>query len=120
MSDAKRTLLYYNPGCSKSRAALEILHDHGIEPQLIDYLKIPPSPEDLEQLLDMLGMQPRDLMRKHEKEYNEAGLDDPSLSREALIDAFRQYPRLLERPILVIGERAVIGRPPEKILEFIP
>jgi arsenate reductase len=111
--------LYHNPRCSKSRATLEMLKNAGNEPQLVEYLKQPPTAETLAGILDMLGMEPRDLMRKQEKEYREAGLDNPDLSRDELIAAMVEYPRLIERPIVISNGRAVIGRPPEKVLEIL-
>jgi arsenate reductase len=111
--------IYHNPRCSKSRATLELLKSGGKEPQLVEYLKEPPTAETLAGILDMLGMEPRDLMRKKEKEYREAGLDNPDLGREELIAAMVEHPRLIERPIVVANGRAAIGRPPEKVLEIL-
>ena len=111
--------MYHNPRCSKSRATLELLKNSGNEPQLVEYLKEPPTAETLAGILDMLGMEPRDLMRKKEKEYREAGLDNPDLGREELIDAMVEHPRLIERPIVMANGKAAIGRPPEKVLEIL-
>ncbi|MGD2137000.1 MAG: arsenate reductase (glutaredoxin) [Gammaproteobacteria bacterium] len=111
--------IYHNPRCSKSRAALELLRRQGIEPAIIEYLKEPPSQGELAGILDMLGMDPRDLMRRKESEYREQGLDDPGLGRTALIQAMHDTPKLIERPIVVAGDRAALGRPPEKVLEII-
>jgi arsenate reductase len=111
--------IYYNPRCSKSRATLELLKSENREPEVIEYLNTPPTKQNLESILDMLGMQPRDLMRTHEKEYAEAGLDNPDLSRADLIAAMIEYPCLIERPIVVTDGKAVIGRPPEKVLEIL-
>jgi arsenate reductase len=111
--------IYHNPRCSKSRATLELLKSGGKEPQLVEYLKEPPTAETLAGILDMLGMEPRDLMRKKEKEYREAGLDNPDLGREELIAAMVEHPRLIERPIVIANGRAAIGRPPEKVLEIL-
>lgn len=107
--------LYHNPKCSKSRQTLQRLRDRGIEPEIVEYLKTPPSREQLEQLLRMLGMEPRDLMRRKEKEYRENGLDDPNLSRDQLIQALIDHPRLIERPIVIKDGKAVLGRPPENV-----
>ena len=93
--------LYHNPRCSKSRQTLQILRDRGIEPEILEYLKTPPDALTLSAILDRLGMGPRDLMRVKEKEYRELGLDDPSLSREALIAAMVDHPILIERPIVL-------------------
>lgn len=111
--------IYHNPRCSKSRAALELLNSDDCEPEIIEYLDTPPSRETLEALLDMLGMEPRELIRTHEKEYQEAGLENPDLSRADLIAAMIKHPRLIERPIVVKDGKAAIGRPPEKVLDIL-
>ena len=111
--------LFHNPRCSKSREALALLREHGVEPQVVEYLKQPPSAAQIDRLLTLLGMQPRQLMRRGEAVYKELGLDDPDLSRAALIEAMASQPILIERPIAMRGERAVLGRPPEKVLELL-
>lgn len=111
--------LYHNPRCSKSRAALELLDRHGVQAEIVEYLKTPPDRETLVTLLDMLGLEPRALMRTQEQEYRDAGLDDPALTRVQLIDAMVTHPKLIERPIVVSAGKAVIGRPPEKVLELL-
>jgi arsenate reductase len=111
--------LYHNPRCSKSRAALELLDRSGVQPEIVEYLRTPPTRDTLAALLDMLGLEPRALMRTHEPEYAAAGLDDTALTRAQLIDAMVRYPKLIERPIVVRAGRAVIGRPPEKVLELL-
>jgi len=111
--------IYHNPRCSKSRQALQLLRERGIEPEIVEYLKTPPDRQTLEQLLDLLGIEPRELMRTKEKEYREAGLDDPDLSRSQLIDAMVAHPKLIERPIVIKDGRAAIGRPPERVLELV-
>ncbi|MDJ0739161.1 MAG: arsenate reductase (glutaredoxin) [Gammaproteobacteria bacterium] len=111
--------IYHNPRCSKSRQTLQLLHDNAVEPEIVDYLKTPPDAATLAGLLDMLGMQPRDLMRKKEQEYKQSGADDPGLSREQLIDLMVQHPRLIERPIVVSNGKAAIGRPPEQVLDIL-
>ncbi len=111
--------IYHNPRCSKSRAALELLDKQGIQPQIIEYLKAPPAAATLEKLLDMLGMEPRELMRSAEPEYRDNGLDAPGLTRAQLIEAMVRHPRLIERPIVVHNGRAVIGRPPVKVLDIL-
>lgn len=112
-------VIYHNPRCSKSRSSLKLLQDRGVELRTVEYLKSPPSREDLEDILAKLGMTPRELMRKGEAIYKEAGLNDPSLGREALIEAMLQNPILIERPIVVANGKAIIGRPPEKVLELL-
>jgi arsenate reductase len=111
--------IYHNPRCSKSRQALQLLHDHGYDPRIVEYLKEPPTERQIKRLLKLLAMEPRDLMRKMEAEYRALGLDDPKLSPAALIKAMAQHPVLIERPIVVKGDRAVLGRPPEKVLEIL-
>jgi len=114
-----KVTIYHNPRCSKSRQSLQLLVGHGIEPQVVEYLQTPPTAAELEQILTMLGLEPRALMRTKEAEYHELKLDDPSLSRAELIAAMATHPKLIERPIVVAGKRAVIGRPPERVLEII-
>lgn len=112
-------IIFHNPRCSKSRATLALLRERGIEPKIVEYLKTPPSREELESLLERLGLAPRELMRKKEKVYRELGLDDPALGREWLLDAMLENPILIERPIVVVGDKAAIGRPPENVLEIL-
>ena len=111
--------LYHNPRCSKSRGALELLEARGLAPTVVRYLDTPPSADQLRALLDKLGIVPRELLRSGEDEYKALGLADSSLSDAQLIAAMVAHPKLIERPILVAGERAVIGRPPEKVLELL-
>jgi arsenate reductase len=111
--------IYHNPRCSKSRATLELLGAQGIQPRVIEYLDTPPDAATLDQLLELLGLEPRALLRTREAEYRAAGLDNPACTREQLITAMVQYPILIERPIVVCGGKAAIGRPPEKVLEII-
>jgi arsenate reductase len=112
-------VIYHNPRCSKSRQTLQLLQEKGVEPEVVEYLKTPPSKNRLQQILKMLGMEPRELMRRKEKEYKELGLDDSSLSHDQLISAMVENPRLIERPIVINGDRAAIGRPPEAVLKIL-
>lgn len=112
-------IIYHNPRCSKSRKSLELLQQHRIQPEIVEYLKTPPDAETLKQLLAKLGISARDLLRTKEADYQTAGLDDPNLSNDAIIAAMIKFPKLIERPIVVIGQRAVLGRPPERVLELI-
>lgn len=114
-----KVTMYHNPRCSKSRGTLQLLQDKGIEPEIVEYLNTPPDKATLNRILDMLGIEPRDLMRKREAAYTEAGLDDPSLTRDQLIDAMLANPILIERPIVVANGKAAIGRPPEKVLDVL-
>ena len=111
--------LYHNPRCSKSRATLALLDEQGIAPEVVEYLKTPPTAEELERILTMLGLEPRQLMRTKEQEYKDRGLDDPDLSREQLIAAMVATPKLIERPIVIKDGKAAIGRPPEQVLEIL-
>lgn len=112
--------LYHNPRCSKSRGALELLEARGLAPHVVRYLDTPPSAAELRVLLAKLGYTPRQLLRSGEEVYQELNLADPALDDEALIAAMLAHPRLIERPILVAGDRAVVGRPPERVLELLP
>lgn len=111
--------IYHNPRCSKSRATLELLTARGFEPKVIAYLDTPPSPTEIEKLLAMLGVEPREIMRRDEPEYRELGLDDAKLPRATLVAAIAKHPRLLQRPIVVANGRAAIGRPPEAVLAIL-
>lgn len=111
--------IYHNPNCSKSRATLQLLRERGIEPEIVEYLKTPPNEAELEGILAGLGFGPRDLMRRSESEYRENGLDNDLLTRDELIRALIQHPRLIERPIVVNNGKVAIGRPPEAILEIL-
>lgn len=112
-------VIYHNPRCSKSRQTLQLLQDQGIEPKVVDYLQTPPSQAELKRILQLLRIEPRDLMRRKEAEYQDAGLDDPSLTREQLIRALHEHPRLIERPIVLANGKAALGRPPEQVLEIL-
>ncbi|WP_278940852.1 MULTISPECIES: arsenate reductase (glutaredoxin) [Pseudomonas] len=112
--------LYHNPRCSKSRAALEILEARGLAPTVVRYLDTPLEATQLRSLLGKLGLSARQLLRSGEDEYKALNLVDASLSEEQLIAAMAAHPKLIERPILVAGDKAVIGRPPEKVLEILP
>ena len=111
--------LYHNPRCSKSRDALALLREQGQEPEIILYLETPPNAKTLKALLDKLGIGARDLLRKGEDAYKELGLADTSLSESALIKAMVENPKLIERPIAIHGDKAIIGRPPENVLQII-
>ena len=96
------------------------MRERGVEPDIVEYLKTPPDRQTLEHILQLLGLEPRELMRRKEKEYKDLGLNDPSLSRDQLIDAMLAHPKLIERPIVVKdGRRAALGRPPEQTLELL-
>ena len=111
--------LMHNPRCSKSRAALALLEARGVAFEVRPYLERPPTRGELRTLLAQLGIGARGLLRSGEAEYDALGLADPSLDDAALIDAMAAHPRLIERPVFVHGGRAVIGRPPERVLELL-
>jgi len=111
--------IYHNPRCSKSRQTLQLLQEHGIEPEIVPYLEQPLNKKQLRDLLRKLGIDARALLRRGEDEYRQSGLDDASLGEDALLDAMVAYPKLMERPVVVRGERAVLGRPPENVLSLL-
>jgi arsenate reductase len=112
--------LYHNPRCSKSRQALALLEEHGAPPRLRLYLEDVPTAAELKTLLARLGIPARDLLRTTEEAYRELGLADTSLPDSRLLAAMTSEPKLIQRPIAIAGNRAVIGRPPEKVLELLP
>jgi arsenate reductase len=111
-------VLYHNPRCSKSRAALALLRERGVEPQIVEYLKTPPARDELEALRRRLGLEPGSWLRRGEAAYGAAGLSDRSSAADVL-DAMAAHPILIERPIAIRGERALVGRPPERVLELL-
>tara|TARA_Y100000591_G_C21744885_1_gene651391 strand:+ start:290 stop:646 length:357 start_codon:yes stop_codon:yes gene_type:complete len=111
--------IYHNPRCSKSRKTLELLKENKIEPEIILYLENPPSKEKLTELIDLLGINPRGLLRKGEKEYKTHNLRDESIKGEDIIKIMTQNPKLIERPIVISKNKAIIGRPPENVLKLI-
>jgi arsenate reductase len=110
-----RVTIYHNPRCSTSRKTLELIRAKGIEPAIIEYLKTPPSAAELEKILALLAMEPRELMRKKEEAYRTRRLDSPSLTRRQLIQAMVDEPILIERPIVLSRGKAALGRPPERV-----
>lgn len=111
--------IYINPKCSKCRLSLQLLDDQGIKPDVTEYLDQPPTTSELNHILGLLGLEPRELMRKHEAPYKALNLDNNNLDREQLIQAMIENPILIERPIVINGTKATIGRPPEKILDIL-
>lgn len=111
--------IFHNPRCSKSRATLALLEKRGLAPKIRLYLEEPPDAAELRSIVRKLGIPARSLLRTGETEYREQGLDDDSLSEEQLIEAMAATPRLIERPIVVAGRRAALGRPPEAVLEIL-
>ena len=112
-------IIYHNPRCSKSRATLALLQERGIDPEIVLYLEEPPSPEQLSEVLKKLGMQPRELIRTGDPAYTSAGMDAPGLSDGELLDLMSKHPSVIQRPIVIAGEAARIGRPPEQVLELL-
>ena len=117
--DNVRLVIYHNPSCSKSRETLQILENHDLSPTIVEYLDNPPTRQELKQIIEMLGISARDLLRTTEQIYEDAKLDRETLSEDEIIASICQHPALLQRPIVVSGNRAVIGRPPARVLEII-
>lgn len=111
--------IYHNPRCSKSRQTLALMQERGVEPKIVQYLDEPPTAAELAQLVKKLGITPRELLRKGEDEYKTLGLSNTALTDAQLLDAMAAHPKLIERPIVVKGKAAVLGRPPENVLELL-
>jgi arsenate reductase len=111
--------IYHNPRCTKSRETLDLLKSKGVDPEIVLYLENPPSFAEIEAMLKMLNVKPRDIMRKKEAEYEEQHLANQNLSDNDLINAIVKTPKLLERPIVINGNKAAIGRPPENVLNIL-
>jgi arsenate reductase len=118
--DGEACTVWFNPGCSKCRGARDLLAERGVDASYVEYLHDTPSRAELERVLGLLGFDdPRQMMRTGEPVYAELGLGDASVGREQLLDAMIEHPILIERPIVIRGDRAVIGRPPERLLELL-
>ena len=111
--------IYHNPRCSKSRQTLQLLTEQGIDPEIILYLENTPDATEIKELLSMLGISARDLLRKGEEDYKGNNLKDPALGEDELIAAMTRYPKLIERPIVVNNGKAALGRPPENVLDIL-
>jgi len=109
--------IYHNPRCSKSRQTLELIREKGVEPQIVEYLETPPSAAELKDILSKLGMSAAEIVRT--KEAKEEGIDVSSLDNDALIEALAAHPRAIERPIVVKDAKAVMGRPPQNVIDLI-
>jgi len=116
---ADKITIFHNPRCSKSRQTMELLHENSVTPEVVEYLKTPPDYQTIDDILKMLKIEPRQLMRTGEAEYKENDLANESLSREQLIEAMVNFPKLIERPIVIKNGKAAIGRPPTAILEIL-
>lgn len=112
-------IIYHNPNCTKSRQTLELLKEKGFEPHVVEYLKNPPSANELQSILTKLGMSATDIIRSGEPEYRELGLMAASYTQDGLVDIMVKHPKLIERPIVVNGNKAAIGRPPENVLAIL-
>ena len=111
--------IYHNPRCSKSREALRLLKERGVEPTVVQYLETPPPASEIKKLLSLLKKKPREIIRKNEDPYKNLGLENPEVKDATLIQAMAKHPILIERPIVVSGAKAVIARPPETVLKII-
>ncbi len=111
--------IYHNPRCSKSRQTLALIRDRGIKPEIVEYLKQPPDAEDLKRTIAMLGIKAHELVRTGESDYSELNLDR-NTSEERLIEAMASHPCLIQRPIVIVGNQARIGRPPENVEAILP
>ncbi|RME62133.1 MAG: arsenate reductase (glutaredoxin) [Alphaproteobacteria bacterium] len=116
---SKGVVIWHNPRCSKSRQTLALLRDRGIDPEIRLYLDEPPSTAEIERVLALLGCAPRQLMRLKESEYRDQELDNPALSRADLVQAMAATPKLIERPVVIAGGKAALGRPPEAVLDIL-
>jgi len=114
-----RVTIYHNPRCSKSRQTLALLEERNIEPEIVLYLETPPSNDELTDLLSKLDISARELLRKGEDAYKENNLKDDSLSEAQLVQAMHDFPKLIERPIVIANDKAALGRPPEQVLEIL-
>lgn len=112
-------VIYHNPRCSKSRQTLDLLKSRGFEPEVVEYLKSPPSREKIVEILGLLNLPPRALIRTGEAVYTQQGLDDPAISDDRLLDALVEHPIMMQRPVVVANGKAAIGRPPENVLTIL-
>jgi len=110
--------IYHNPRCSKSRQTLSLIKEQGVEVEIIEYLKVIPSEKELSDIINLLGIEPEKLLRKGEADYKE-NFKGKTLSDSEWISAMIKYPKLIERPIVIIGNKAVLGRPPENVLDLL-
>mgnify|MGYP006080442235 CR=1 FL=1 len=111
--------IYHNPRCSKSKKTLQIIRDRGIEPEVIEYLKKPPTEDELQKISKLLGLEPKGFVRKNEAEFKENGLSDKLNDNKEMFRLMSEFPKVIERPIVVSDKGAVIGRPPENVLKLL-
>lgn len=115
----QKVIIYHNPRCSKSRQTLGLLEQHGVEPKIVEYLNTPPSTAELKKLCKLLDISPRELLRKNEADYKEQDLKNTELTDKDILQAMHEFPKLIQRPIVINGDKAVLGRPPENVLEIL-
>jgi arsenate reductase len=115
----QKVTIWHNPRCSKSRETLGLLQQRDIAPTIVEYLSAAPSPAEIERVLKLLGIGARGLMRDNEEAYKTSHADDPSLSEKQLVQIMHSHPILIQRPVVIVGEQARIGRPPEAVLEIL-
>ena len=115
----KEFTIYHNPSCSKSRQTLQILRDRGIEPSIVEYLKTPLQKDELKKISTSLGFRPKEFVRKNESDFKERNLVNHLEDDDKMIEAMAAYPKIIERPIVVLKDKAVIGRPPDNVLKLI-
>lgn len=111
--------IWHNPRCRKSREGLQLVESRGIEPEIRKYLEDAPSAAEIREVLEKMGMSPRKLLRTNEAEYRDLGLKDKAKTDEELIKAMAGHPKLIERPVVIAGDKAVLGRPAEKLEDFL-
>ena len=115
----KEFTIYHNPRCSKSRQTLQILRDRGVEPSIVEYLKTPLQKDELKKISTSLGFRPKEFVRKNESDFKERNLVNHLEDDDKMIEAMAAYPKIIERPIVVLKDKAVIGRPPDNVLKLI-
>ena len=115
----KEFTIYHNPRCSKSRQTLQILRDRGIEPSIVEYLKTPLQKDELKKISTSLGFRPKEFVRKNESDFKERNLVNHLEDDDKMIEAMAAYPKIIERPIVVLKDKAVIGRPLDNVLKLI-
>ena len=115
----KEFIIYHNPRCSKSRQTLQLLREAGIEPIIVEYLKRPLRKEELKKISQLLGLRPKDFVRKIEKDFKDNHLSESLEDDDKILDAMSLFPKIIERPIVVSGAEALIGRPPENVQKLI-
>jgi arsenate reductase len=120
MSATAETIIYHNPACGTSRKVLGMLRDAGLQPKVVEYLKTPPSRDELVSLLGRMGLTPRQILRRRGTPYDELGLDDAGKSDDSLIEAILVHPILLERPVVVTARGVRLCRPAERVLDLLP